>query len=139
MKAAFLAASLFAALSLPSFSHAQPTASPGEPGWRMPYEGAFWGHVGAAYGRARLGADCPGIAECDRTQNAWKVFAGGRFHKAIGGELSYVRAENFKRGGGDTDIQLVNFSLLAGIPFGMNSSLFGKISGLWGHTEVTGP
>ena len=100
---------------------------------------AFYGHVGASYGRARLDADCPGIAlDCDRTQNAWKVFAGSRFNKWFGGELSYLRADNFKRGGGDTDVQLVNVGLLAGIPFGLNSSLFLKGGVLWGHTEQTG-
>ena len=59
----------------------------------------FYGHVGASYGRARLDADCPGVAvDCDRTQNAWKVFAGSRFNKWFGGEISYLRADNFKRG-----------------------------------------
>jgi opacity protein-like surface antigen len=139
MKFATLAAFLFAAAAVPSISAAQPSPGPGEPGWRMPYEGAFWGHVGASYGRARIDADCPGVAlECDKSQNAWKIFAGGRFNKAFGGELGYLRADNFKRGGGDTDIQLVNFSLLAGIPFGLNSSLFGKLGVLWGHTEAAG-
>jgi len=100
----------------------------------------FYGHVGASYGRARLDANCPGIGfECDRTQNAWKVFAGSRFNKWTGGEISYLRADNFKRGGGDTDVQLVNLGLLAGIPFGLNSSLFLKGGVLWGHTEAAGP
>ncbi|OAI50658.1 hypothetical protein AYO46_09665 [Betaproteobacteria bacterium SCGC AG-212-J23] len=101
---------------------------------------AFYGHVGASYGRARLDADCPGVAlECERKQNVGKVFAGSRFNKWIGGELSYLRADNFKRGGGDTDVQLVNLGLLAGIPFGRNSAVFLKGGALWGHTEATGP
>lgn len=137
---ALAAASLFALGStLSGFSHAQPGASTSDPGWRMPYEGAFWGHVGASYGRARLNFECPGGPyECDRTQNAWKVFAGGRFNRIIGGEISYLRADNFKRGGGDTDLQLVNVGLLAGIPLGANSSIFAKGGILWGHTEATG-
>ena len=101
---------------------------------------SFYGSVGASYGRARLGSDCPGVAlECDRTQNAWKVFAGSRLNKWFGGEISYLRADNFKRGGGDTDVQLVNLGLLAGIPFGLNSALFAKGGILWSHTEATGP
>ena len=29
---------------------------------------AFYGHVGASFGRARLDAECPGVGgECDRT------------------------------------------------------------------------
>jgi hypothetical protein len=100
----------------------------------------FYGHVGASFGRARLDADCPGTGgECDRTQNAWKVFAGSRFNKWFGGELSYLRADNFKRGGGDTDVALVNLSVLAGIPFGLNSGIYLKGGALWGHTEATGP
>src|SRR6185436_10628678 len=120
--AAFLLALLAMAFSLPVL--AQET---------------FYGHVGASYGRARLDADCPGIGvECDRTQNAWKVFAGSRFNKWLGGELSYLRADNFKRGGGDTDVSIVNLGLLAGIPFGLNSSIFLKGGALWGHTEAPG-
>ena len=84
--------------------------------WPALAQDAFYGHVGASYGRARLDADCPAVGgECDRTQNAWKVFAGSRFNKWVGGEISYLRADKFKRGGGDTDIQLVNVGLLAGI------------------------
>src|SRR5678809_439155 len=112
-------------------------AAAAQPGYA---QDTFYGHVGASFGRARLDAECPGVGgECDRTQNAWKVFAGTRFNKAFGGELSYLRADNFKRGGGDTDVALVNVSVLAGIPFGLNSALFLKGGVLWGHTEVTGP
>jgi len=100
---------------------------------------AFYGHVGASYGRARLDANCPAAGgECDRTQNAWKVFAGSRLNKWVGGEIGYLRADTFKRGGGDTDLQLINLGLLAGIPFGTNSALFAKGGLLWGHTEATG-
>jgi hypothetical protein len=49
-----------------------------------------------------------------------------------------LRADNFKRGGGDTDLQLINLGPLAGIPFGMNSALFAKGGVLWGHTEAAG-
>ena len=65
----------------------------------------FYGHVGASYGRARLDADCLGVGgECDRR---------------------YLRADDFRRGGGDTDLQLVNLGRLAGIPFGLNGAQMG--------------
>jgi OmpA-OmpF porin, OOP family len=136
MKAMTLAAASLASLAaaLPAACLAQSSES----GVRLPYERGFWGHAGASVGRARLDAMCPGTNECDRSQNAWKLFAGGRFNNILGGEFTYLRAENFKRGGGDTDVQLANFSLMAGVPLGVNSSLFGKAGAFWGHTEVTG-
>src|SRR5207244_7299587 len=110
--------------------------------WRMPYQKDFWttGHVGASFGRGKFDASCPSGASCDDSANAGKLFAGGRFNNIFGGELSYLKTGEFKRSTGNVDMQAANFGLLAGIPFGvgMNSSIFGKLGVLWGHTEAGG-
>jgi len=125
---------MLAFVALPAV--AQPTDS-----WRMPYQKDFWttGHVGAEIGSARLDIDCPAGATCDNRTGAFKLFAGGKFNNTFGGELSYLKTQDFSRSvGGDLDMQAVNFSALAGIPIGMNTSIFGKLGLLWGHTEFGG-
>jgi OmpA-OmpF porin, OOP family len=127
------------ALALPAA--AQSTASSG---WRMPYQSDFWttGHVGAQIGSARLDLECPAGATCDDRTGAFKLFAGGKFNNTFGGEVSYMKTQDFTRSiggiGSDLDMQAVNFAVLAGIPLGMNTSVFGKLGALWGHTEAGG-
>lgn len=131
------------ALAFAPLSFAQSTTT-SDSGLRMPYQKEFWttGHVGGAIGRAQLDADCPAGASCDDTANAFKVFAGGRFNNTFGAEISYLNTNNFERNGGgvagNVNLQAVNFGLLAGIPFGVgrNSSVFGKLGAMWGHTEA---
>jgi OmpA-OmpF porin, OOP family len=145
MKTSFKAAATFAALgvaaALPSF--AQSTYPPSDT-FRMPYQKEFWttGHVGVEVGRAKLDLSCPAGASCDDSANAGKIFAGGRFNNIFGGEISYLKTGDFERSGpgttGNINLQAVNFGLLAGVPFGpsRNSSIFGKLGVLWGHTEA---
>jgi hypothetical protein len=128
------------ACAAPAFSQ----SADSQGGLRMPYQKDFWttGHVGASLGQARLDADCPAGTSCDDTANAFKLFAGGRFNNTFGGEITYLNTNNFERRGGtgpgNVNLQAVNFGLLAGIPFGpgKNSSVFGKLGAMWGHTEA---
>lgn len=145
MKTSFLTVMAItgAAFALPAA--AQPSDTSTSTNWRMPYQGEFWttGHVGAALGRARSDIPCPPTGACDSNTNALKVFAGGRFNNTIGGEVTYLKTGTFDRrlpGGpnGDLDAQALNFGLLAGIPLPHNSSIFGKLGFLWGHTEAGG-
>ncbi|MFN2643630.1 MAG: porin family protein [Burkholderiales bacterium] len=113
-------------------------------GLRLPYQKEFWttGHAGVQIGRSKLDVDCPAGASCDDKSNAFKVFAGGRFNNIFGGEVSYLNTGDFDRSGagtnGSINTQALNFGLLAGVPFGpnRNSSIFGKLGVLWGHTEA---
>ena len=110
---------------------------------RMPYQKEFWttGHAGIEVGRSKLDIGCPTGLTCDNRANAFKLFAGGRFNNVFGGEVSFLQTNSFDRTGpgttGNVKLQAVNFGLLAGIPFGpsRNSSIFGKLGLLWGHTE----
>jgi len=138
MKISVLALSLAAAgFAVPTV--AQPTDTTTSNTWQMPYQSQFWttGHAGLAFGRAKSDIPCPAGGSCDDKTNAFKVFAGGRFNNTVGGEVTYLKTGEFARSpGGDIDMQALNFGLLAGIPLPHNSSIFGKLGVLWGHTEA---
>jgi hypothetical protein len=120
-------------------AHAQSSSS-----LQMPYQKEFWttGHAGIEIGRSKLDVDCPAGASCDERANAGKIFAGGRFNNIFGGEVSFLQTNNFDFSGpgtsGNLKLQAVNFGLLAGVPFGpsKNSSIFGKLGVLWGHSKL---
>lgn len=118
--------------ALPAVSAAQST------GWQMPYERGFWGHAGLSLGGAELDVTCPAGSPCDTKEQAFRAFAGGRFNNAIGGEIGYIRFGDFQRGGGETDIEGIDLALIAGIPFGNNWSVFGKLGGLYSSVDVAG-
>lgn len=119
---------------------ALPALSQPSDSWRMPYERDFWGtgHIGAQIGQTRSEFACP-TGGCEDNTTAVKLFAGGKFNNTFGGEISYFRTQDFDRpaaAGGDISVYALNFGLLAGIPLGANSSVFGKLGLMYGHTEV---
>lgn len=117
---------------------AAPALSQPSDSWRMPYERDFWGtgHIGAQIGQTRSEFPCPS-GGCEDNTTAVKLFAGGKFNNTFGGEISYFRTQDFDRPvGGDISVYALNFGLLAGIPLGANSSVFGKLGLMYGHTEV---
>jgi opacity protein-like surface antigen len=141
MKAKVIAALSLAALGIAASPCRAQSTNPSSDSLRMPYQKDFWatGHVGAELGSAKLDLSCPPGATCDNRTGAFKLFAGGKFNNTFGGELSYLKTQDFTRSlGGDADLQAVNFAVLAGIPLGMNTSVFGKLGALWGHSEVGG-
>ena len=107
-------------------------------GLRMPYESGVWGHAGASIGGSRLDATCPPGSGCDDSEQAVRVFGGGRFNNTFGGEIAWTRMGDFNRGGGETDAEAFDFALIAGVPFGNNWSAFAKAGLLYGRTEVSG-
>lgn len=108
-------------------------------GITWPHQGAFWGHAGVSIGASELKADCPaGATGCDDKDQVFRIFGGGRFNNIIGGEVGYVRFGDYRRGGGETDAQGLDLTLMAGVPFGNNWSVFGKLGTVYSRTEVTG-
>jgi OOP family OmpA-OmpF porin len=136
MKSFFLLP-LALAVAAPSF--AQPTDPQQTDTWRMPYERGFWGHAGISAGRGKLDAPCPAGFECDRTDNrVFRAYAGGRFNNAIGLELGVINIGDYTRGGGVTDGWGADAALVAGLPIGANSAIFGKLGVIYARTEVAG-
>jgi len=107
-------------------------------GLKMPYERDFWGYIGASIGRSEINIDCPAGGGCDFTDQTFRVFGGGRFNDAVGAEVGYIKFGDFSRPGGEIDSKALDFTLIAGIPFATNWSVFGKVGAVYARTSVTG-
>jgi OmpA-OmpF porin, OOP family len=107
--------------------------------WRMPYQSGFWGHAGLSFGQSKFKDACigPGLP-CDDKDQAFRLFAGGRFNNAVGLEAGLFNMGRFDRGGGRTDGYGFDVAFVAGIPIGANSAIFGKLGLIYVHTEVEG-
>lgn len=106
--------------------------------WRMPYQSGFWGHAGASIGQSKLDDGCFRNFVCDDKDQAFRVYGGGRFNNALGLEVGLLNMGKFDRGGGRTDGWGMDLALVAGVPIGANSAIFGKIGAIYARTEVDG-
>lgn len=122
--------------ALPLAAAAQASSARG--GWTMPYERGFWGHAGISLGQGRLDATCPPGSGCDDTDQAFRIYGGGRFNNTFGGEIAYIKLGDFNRGGGETDAEAWDLALIAGFPFGNNWSIFGKLGAAYTRITVSG-
>jgi OOP family OmpA-OmpF porin len=107
--------------------------------YSTPWRGDFWGYVGASAGESKFRADCNRTItqfECDTKDTAFKVYAGGRMNQWLGREFGYTDFGRIKASGGEVDAWAVPLSLVAGVPFGERFSVFGKVGGLYGRTDV---
>ena len=136
MKSLSLASVVLLALAAPAL--AQPTTDTQRTDtWRMPYERGFWGHAGISFGQSKLD-DCPIGLPCDDKDQFWKAYAGGRFNNAIGLEVGVLNFGKFSFPGGEADGWGADAAIVAGIPIGANSSIFGKAGVIYARTEVSG-
>jgi OOP family OmpA-OmpF porin len=131
MKTSPVAIILGLALAAPALAQTTDT-------WRMPHERGFWGHVGLSFGESRLDVGCPSGFGCDDKDQFWKLYGGGRFNNIFGLELGAMNFGKFSRGGGETDGWGADVALLAGVPIGANSAIFGKLGVVYARTEVSG-
>lgn len=122
--------------ALPTLATAQSTSSSG--GWTMPYERGFWGHAGISAGGARLDVTCPPTSVCDDDDQAFRIYGGGTFKGMFGGEIGWIKFGDFTRAGGSTDASGWDLALTAGVPFGTNWRVFGKLGAVYSDVDVTG-
>jgi opacity protein-like surface antigen len=104
-----------------------------------PWRGEFWGYIGASAGESKFRTDCNRTItqfECDTKDTGWKVYSGGRLSEWLGLEIGYTDFGRIKASGGEVDAWAVPLSLVAGVPFGDRFSVFGKVGGLYGKTDV---
>jgi len=134
MKASLSLIAISVGLALATPAVAQQTDT-----WRMPYESGFWGHAGVSFGQSKLDIRCPSGFSCDDKDQFLKAYAGGRFNNAVGLEVGVMNFGKFQAGGGETDGWGADAALVAGIPIGSNSSIFGKLGVVYARTEVSGP
>lgn len=122
-------------LATPSFAQTQPQSTET---WRMPYERGFWGHAGISFGQSKLDdlRCAPGFG-CDDKDQAFKLYAGGRFSNIFGLEVGALNFGKYPASGGEADGWGADVALLAGIPIGANSAIFGKLGVIYARTEVS--
>jgi OOP family OmpA-OmpF porin len=112
------------------------TTTTGETRW--PHEKGFWGHVGLSFGQSKLDEGCVAGFPCDDKDQAFKLYAGGRFNNTFGLEVGALNFGKFSGGGGETDGWGADAALIAGIPIGANSAIFAKAGVIYARTEVSG-
>jgi OmpA-OmpF porin, OOP family len=106
-------------------------------GMQMPWQGQFWGHFGASVGAGEIGLDAPPGVDRDRRDTVWRVFGGGRFNNAIGGEIGWVDLGTYDfTPGGDASVEGLDLALVAGVPFATNWNIFGKVGGAYLRSSV---
>jgi OOP family OmpA-OmpF porin len=129
-------------IAAPALALAQQTSAPprAPDSWRMPYERGFWGHAGVNFGQSKLkaGDSCISGFRCDEKDQTFRLYAGGRMNNAVGLEAGLFNIGTFTRGGGETDGYGVDLTLIAGVPIGANSAVFGKLGAAYARTEVEG-
>jgi hypothetical protein len=136
MKSRLLLTAVSLALAAPAL--AQTTSTTPTDTWRLPHERGFWGHAGISFGQSKLDIRCPaGFGPCDDKDQFFKLYAGGRFNNAIGLEVGVMNFGKFTAGGGESDGWGADAAIVAGIPIGANSSVFGKLGVVYARTETT--
>ena len=140
MKSFLLPSAVIVALGLgivaPSFAQSQPQAT--DDTWRMPYERGFWGHAGISFGQSKLDdLSCTPGLRCDDKDQAFKLYAGGRFSNIFGLEVGVLNIGKFYANGGEADGWGADAALIAGIPIGANSAIFGKLGVIYARTEIS--
>lgn len=133
-------AAAIAALGLAAsgIAAAQTTRSTTDDSFRMPYQSGFWGHAGLSVGRSTIDNACIAGFPCDDKDQAFRLYAGGRFNNAVGLEAGVLNMGKFDRGGGRTDGWGIDLALVAGVPIGANSAIFGKVGTIYARTEAEG-
>lgn len=127
MKSRFMISIAALGLCVTTQALAQATRAPGN--WlRSAY-------AGVNVGRSSYDFDCSGFS-CDRNADTAKLYVGGRFNENFGAEVGYVNLGQADLAGGHVEAEGLNVSLLAGVPLGTSSSIFGKVGTTAGRTKA---
>ena len=134
MKKTMLAVTAMIAVAASGTTFAQAMNDP----YAMPWTGGFWGHVGISGGESKFRQDCyhTNVFDCDQRDSAWKVYTGGQFNRLLGLEVGYNDFGKMRTAGGDTKAWAIPVTLNIGAPIG-RFDVFGKVGGVYGHTEVS--
>lgn len=106
--------------------------------YRAPWQGDFWGYVGASGGESKFRSQCHNVDvfRCDTRDTGWKVYAGGQMNRILGLEIGYTDFGRVSASGGETNAWAIPISLTAGVPIGDRFSIFAKGGGLYSRTDV---
>jgi OmpA-OmpF porin, OOP family len=133
---AALLASAAALPALPSVAAAQATSSSsGNPYSLIP--STRNGYVGLNLGKPESDLSCPGGFGCSDPDIGGRIYTGGLWSDVIGLEIGYLYLDKFERGGGETEVQGVNLSVVGNVPLNDAFHVFGKVGTTYGFTDVT--
>lgn len=96
------------------------------------------GYLGLNLGRSRYDVSCgSALFACDRTDNLVNLYGGSMFSDYFGAEIGYLHFGEMNRGGGDTDAQGINLSLVGRAPVASSFSVIGKLGTTYGRTRTS--
>jgi len=93
-------------------------------------------HIGVSAGQSKFRTDCSSFFECDQKDTGWKVYGGSTVSDVFGWEAGYTDFGAIRASGGETEAWAGSLSLVGGIPIGDRFSLFAKLGGVYGKTDV---
>lgn len=95
-------------------------------------------YLGLNLGRSRYGVSCgsPTLL-CDNKDTSAQLYAGAMLGNFWGVELGYLHMGRISRGGGETQAQGLNVSLIGKAQLAHSLGIFGKIGTTYGRTETS--
>ena len=73
----------------------------------------------------------------DRKDTAYNIYGGTYFNNNFGVELGYTDFGKINRGGGETEAEGINLSLVGRLPLSNSFNLLGKLGTTYGRTDVS--
>lgn len=73
----------------------------------------------------------------DNKDTSYNIYGGSYFNNNFGVELGYTDFGKITRGGGQTDAEGINLSLVGRLPLSNSFNLLGKLGTTYGRTRVT--
>ena len=73
----------------------------------------------------------------DNKDTSYNIYGGSYFNNNFGVELGYTDFGKITRGGGQTDAEGINLSLVGRLPLSNSFNLLGKVGTTYGRTRVT--
>lgn len=96
------------------------------------------GYIGLNVGRSHFNGNCGALnLRCDNSDTSGHVYLGGYFNPYFGAEIGYMDMGSVARGGGSTDANGVNLSLVGRVPLSQQFSFYGKLGTTYGRTRTS--
>ncbi len=117
---------------------AQAQATSSSSGGASPFEGAVNSYVGLSAGRSNFSMGRgTGLFESERRSNAYSLSVGRQLSTTLAFEAGYSDFGEVDRGGGRTQAEGLNLSVVGKLPLGGGLSLMGKLGTTYARTQVS--
>lgn len=102
------------------------------------YEGAVSSYVGLSAGRSNFSMGRgAGLFNSEDRSTAYSLYAGSHLNTKLAFEAGYSDFGEVDRGGGRTQAEGVNLSVVGKLPLGGGFSLMGKLGATYARTQVS--